>query len=279
MLPTGRLKGLNLYWEGRITNPANNPSPYPSTTPSPINDPNPNPLEYELRESVAYLTLWNNIKNPDGLGIPHNLSSKELWEYLEKEFQTVTSIARQRKEDNLRAARYIEGTKIAGEGGYAEKMRMLLKEANDCGAKISPSQFNTIFLDSFPRNPTWLVVTGNLMGEVSFNVIVTRLEEYYLHMGTSHSGLPVNSGDRVSALQAEVDELKAALAANSLPRRGPANPDLVCVNPNCKGKGHVIENCWKLGGGKQGQYPKWWKGKRDAPLINPSANNTTTSAN
>ncbi|KAJ3825686.1 hypothetical protein F5880DRAFT_1477785, partial [Lentinula raphanica] len=98
-------------------------------------------------------------------------------------------------------------------------------------------------------------------------------------MGTSHSGLPVNSGDRVSALQAEVDELKAALAANSLPRRGPANPDLVCVNPNCKGKGHVIENCWKLGGGKQGQYPKWWKGKRDAPLINPSANNTTTSAN
>ncbi|KAJ3833074.1 hypothetical protein F5878DRAFT_665978 [Lentinula raphanica] len=139
-------------------------------------------------------------------------------------------------------------------------------------------QFNTIFLDSFPRNPTWLVATGNLMGEKSFNVIVSRLDEFYLHMGGSPSGIPANSGDRVAALQAEVDELKIALAANTSQRRGPANPNLICTNPNCKGKGHTIENCWKLGGGKQGQYPKWWKGKRDAPLLNPSANTTTTSS-
>ncbi|KAJ3816512.1 hypothetical protein F5880DRAFT_1494211, partial [Lentinula raphanica] len=277
MLPTGRLKGLNLYWEGKVTKP-NTPSPYPSTIPTPINDPNPSPLEYELRESVAFLTLWNNIKNPDGLGIPHGMTSEKLWSYLEEEFQAVTSIARQRKEDNLRACRYVEGTRIAGEGGYAEKMRVLLKEANDCGASISSTQFNTIFLDSFPRNPTWLVATGNLMGEKSFNVIVSRLEEYYLHMGITPSGIPSNSGDRVAALQAEVDELKIALAANVPQRRGPANPDLVCTNPNCKGKGHTIENCWKLGGGKQGQYPKWWKGRRDAPLLTPSANATTTTS-
>ncbi|KAJ3768028.1 hypothetical protein FB446DRAFT_707332 [Lentinula raphanica] len=69
------------------------------------------------------------------------------------------------------------------------------------------------------------------------------------------------------------------LAQGRPPPRSPNNPDLVCTNPNCRGRGHTIENCWKLGGGKQGQYPKWWKGKPNAPLLNPSANTTTTSAN
>ncbi|KAJ3759254.1 hypothetical protein EV360DRAFT_82285 [Lentinula raphanica] len=132
-----------------------------------------------------------------------------------------------------------------------------------------------IFLDSFPRTPTWLVMTGNLMGEPSFSVIVSRLDEYFLHMGggMKSPGVSIGSGDRVSALQAEVEQLKALLVQNR--PQGPANPDLQCSNPNCKGKGHTIENCWKMGGGKQGQYPKWWKGRRDVPVPNPSANQTT----
>ncbi|KAJ3818109.1 hypothetical protein F5880DRAFT_1626123 [Lentinula raphanica] len=206
-----------------------------------INDPSPTLLEYELRESVAYLTLWNNIRNPDGLGIPHGLTSSKLWTYLETEFLKVTAIARQRKEDNLRSCR------------YAKKMRILLKEANDCGSNITASQFNTIFLDSFPRTP-------HLVSHHRFSVIVSRLDKYFLHMGggTKTTGVTIGSSDRVSALQAEVEQLKALLTQNK--PRGPLNPDLVCSNPNCKGKGHTIENCWKMGGGKQGQYPKWWKG-------------------
>ncbi|KAF9254373.1 hypothetical protein L218DRAFT_509185 [Marasmius fiardii PR-910] len=73
MLPTGRIKGLNLYWEGVVTVPSpplpDTPhTPQPYSTPTAVNDPFPNLLEYRLRESVAYLTIWNNIKNPMGLG-------------------------------------------------------------------------------------------------------------------------------------------------------------------------------------------------------------------
>ncbi|KAJ3832345.1 hypothetical protein F5878DRAFT_713750 [Lentinula raphanica] len=108
ILPTGRLKGLHLYWEGKInipkgTSTKSSPADTPKSTA--INDPSPTLLEYELRESVAYLTLWNNIQNPDGLGIPHGLTSSKLWTYLETEFLKVTTIARQRKEDNLRSCR------------------------------------------------------------------------------------------------------------------------------------------------------------------------------
>ncbi|KAF9257909.1 hypothetical protein L218DRAFT_1067843, partial [Marasmius fiardii PR-910] len=203
--------------------------------------------------------------------------SKDLWKYLKDEFEQTSEISRQRKEDSLRASRYNEGMKIAGEGGYAEKMRVLWKEANDCGANISSTQFITIFLDSFPHTTTWLVITGSLMGEKRMNVIVSRLDEYYLHMGGggSPSLSSVPAPDKISVLQAKIEQLEVALAANNSPK-GPRDPSLVCTNPNCKGKGHLIESCWKLGGGKQGQYPKWWKGKRDAPILNQSANFTTT---
>ncbi|KAJ3765448.1 hypothetical protein FB446DRAFT_709452 [Lentinula raphanica] len=119
ILPTGRLKGLHLYWEGQVvvpdsSNPDTTSKPSASSSPeksaetassSPaptaINDPKPTMLEYEMRKPVAYLTLWNNIKNLDGLGIPHGLMSHKLWKYLKTEFQMVTAIARQWKEDNL----------------------------------------------------------------------------------------------------------------------------------------------------------------------------------
>ncbi|KAJ3973189.1 hypothetical protein EV361DRAFT_948120 [Lentinula raphanica] len=224
ILTTGRLKGLHLYWDGKVTAQKSQPLPQTSMSstsemPTPnklipitstaINDSSPTELKYELRES-----------NPDGLGIPHGLSSHELWKYLETEFQEVTMIAR---------------SKIAGEGGYAEKMRMLLKEANDCGAKITPTQFNTIFLDSFSRTPTWLIATGNLMGEKSFTVIVSRLEEYFLHMGggTKSNSVSITPSDRVTALQAKVEQLKAMLSQNRPAHRTPNNPDLSCDNPNC----------------------------------------------
>ncbi|KAJ3764914.1 hypothetical protein FB446DRAFT_655994, partial [Lentinula raphanica] len=95
--------------------------------------------------------------------------------------------------------------------------------------------------------------------------------------GANAQSSSVFASDKVTALQAEVAELKALIAQGQSRghpgSKGPANPDLVCTNTNCRGRGHTIENCWKLGGGKQGQYPKWWKGKRDAPLLTPPVAN------
>ncbi|KAJ3832248.1 hypothetical protein F5878DRAFT_511027, partial [Lentinula raphanica] len=43
---------------------------------------------------------------------------------------------------------------------------------------------------------------------------------------------------------------------------------------NCKRLGHLAEDCFQKGGGKEGQYPAWWKGKKDTS--GPSANATLT---
>jgi len=39
---------------------------------------------------------------------------------------------------------------------------------------------------------------------------------------------------------------------------------LTCSNPVCRRIGHTIDQCFKPGGGMEGQYPNWWKKKGNA---------------
>ncbi|KAF5333042.1 hypothetical protein D9758_017295 [Tetrapyrgos nigripes] len=185
----GKLKGLHLYWEGQVTEPKDLTVPEDKLQPTPVSSRKPNYLEYEIRESVAYLTIWDNVKNPDSLGYSGGKKSNELWKFLADEYTL-------------------------------EHMRL---------------------------------------------------------MGGSGGGGSIQGLDKTKALQAQVLELTEKVNALQTSRKGsgPANPDLLCSNPKCKRRGHTIENCFREGGGKQGQYPAWWKGKKDVPV--PSANNTTAS--
>ena len=54
--------------------------------------------------------------------------------------------------------------------------------------------------------------------------------------------------------------------------------DVICINPICKAAnrvGHVVENCFWPGGGKEGQWPEWWYKSRGIPAdpSTPSAAN------
>ncbi len=82
----------------------------------------------------------------------------------------------------------------------------------------------------------------------------------------------------VQALQASIQALM--LQVQSLSSKQPMAPrsdKSHMANDNCKGVGHTLDECWKLEGGRQGQYPPWWKGKWDTPVPS-SANLATTSS-
>ncbi|KAJ3783326.1 hypothetical protein GGU10DRAFT_231250, partial [Lentinula aff. detonsa] len=53
-------------------------------------------------------------------------------------------------------------------------------------------------------------------------------------------------------------------------------PEKKCKN--CQRTGHVAEECFRKGGGKEGQFPSWWKGKREA-TERPSTANATAASN
>ncbi|KAJ3784038.1 hypothetical protein GGU10DRAFT_237117, partial [Lentinula aff. detonsa] len=68
----------------------------------------------------------------------------------------------------------------------------------------------------------------------------------------------------------ETLEKKLSASANAV-----KFPEKKCRN--CQRAGHVAEECFRKGGGKEGQFPAWWKGKRDTTIGAASANATAIS--
>ncbi len=78
------------------------------------------------------------------------------------------------------------------------------------------------------------------------------------------------------ALQASIQALTLQVQTLSSKKyTAPRSDKSHTPNDACKGIGHTLDECWKLGGGRQGQYPPWWKGKQDAPM--PSSANLATA--
>ncbi|KAJ3995860.1 hypothetical protein F5050DRAFT_1535708, partial [Lentinula boryana] len=68
-------------------------------------------------------------------------------------------------------------------------------------------------------------------------------------------------------LASHMESLEKQLAASANVVR---SPDKRCKN--CQRVGHLAEECFRKGGGKEGQYPPWWKGRKDTNLGTSTAN-------
>ncbi|KAE9402225.1 hypothetical protein BT96DRAFT_1088234 [Gymnopus androsaceus JB14] len=175
MLIQGKPRGLDIYWNrtASATAPTSTTSTSAtgittttiSTEKSAINDLHPSTLEFQLRESVALSSILGNIIDIDGAGID------DTW--LEKQYGQPSDCMRTIAERELTNVRFINGTKVAGEGGYIEKLQSLRKRANNAGSMIDNSRFIVILLDSFPES--WDVITTPLYKETNLTTIITDL--------------------------------------------------------------------------------------------------------
>ncbi|KAJ3994190.1 hypothetical protein F5050DRAFT_1839550, partial [Lentinula boryana] len=79
-------------------------------------------------------------------------------------------------------------------------------------------------------------------------------------------------------LTSRIESLKKQLATSGI-ANAVKFPEKRCRN--CQRQGHLAEECFRKGGGKEGQYPSWWRGKKENATGNPSANTTmsTTESN
>ncbi|KAE9405859.1 hypothetical protein BT96DRAFT_988098 [Gymnopus androsaceus JB14] len=172
MLIQEELRGFDIYWNGTAsaTAPTSTTSTSAtgittttiSTEKSAINDLHLSTLEFELQESVV-LSILGNIIDIDGAGI------NNTWKQYGQPSNHMRTIA----ERELTNMRFINGTKVAGEGGYIEKLRSLRKRANDAGSTIDNSQFIVILLESFPES--WDIITTPLYKETNLTTIITNL--------------------------------------------------------------------------------------------------------
>ncbi|KAJ3817098.1 hypothetical protein F5880DRAFT_1446569, partial [Lentinula raphanica] len=70
-----------------------------------------------------------------------------------------------------------------------------------------------------------------------------------------------------AGLMSKIESLEKQIASANIVK----SPEKKCSN--CQRVGHLREDCYRRGGGKEGQYPSWWKGKKDTDVNpRPSAN-------
>ncbi|KNZ72391.1 hypothetical protein J132_03483 [Termitomyces sp. J132] len=252
MIAHGRPHRLLNYWEDKIVVPVlllqspkseNKKSPTQSSLPprtldtTPVHSWMPNKLKYKLCKSMALFQCMQNMK-----------------------------------ERELADCRYSDRSKVAEEGGHIEKMWKLRKAANDAGVEITDKRFIINLLDSFLES--WDPIALTLYRETELVQVIQTL--------TTHSECIANQSessgtgtailiDTVKALKAMIHVLQAQ--ANGLSTKKP-NSDKMCSN--CGKTGHTHPDCFREGGGKQGQYPLWWREKHTASLS--GANFTSTTA-
>jgi hypothetical protein len=290
----GRPKGLHKYWENKIMVPTSTPAivitsetttttttinPSPTSTPTPVHSTTPSELEYELRESVALSSILINVVDISGSGLDPSGTSHNAWTLLLDQYGKTSDRARNMREEALASCKMVEGGKVAGEGGHIERMRTLRKLANDTGADIKDSRFITKLLDSFPE--FWDAVITPMYSETNLSTVImnltTHAERLAIRNGKTKAEQPT---DVVKALEATVMALQTEMKTFKSNRGNTPNPNkahLKCSNTVCGKTGHIIDDCFQPGGGKAGQYPAWWKGKRTQTPSVPSANLATSS--
>jgi hypothetical protein len=155
MITHGAPRGLVNYWENKVTIPNDpsstqaivppvttvSPSTPTATTfstpiPTPLHSLTPNFLEYQLRKSVAMSLILINLIDIPGTRVNPRGKSHEAWKLLLDQYGKPSERTRNMRERDLDECKYVEGTKVASEGGHIERMRMLRKLTNDAGANF-----------------------------------------------------------------------------------------------------------------------------------------------
>jgi hypothetical protein len=132
---------------------------------------------------------------------------------------------------------------------HFSEMLQLHESLAGMGAAIEERDFNAMILASLPESYHPLLSSINAMAKITATPLspyklINIITKEYEHQQLTDNCLTKKGGN--SALSARVASGKGK-ASTSLQ----SNPDTVCYN--CDRKGHYKMDCWRPGGGKEGQ--------------------------
>jgi len=93
-------------------------------------------------------------------------------------------------------------------------------------------------------SPSWDPVIGTLGGVLDPKIIISRISTEW----SRRQGLSTDKKN------------------NNVVFQTGTRPSIKC--DNCERTGHTKTRCWAKGGGQEGQYPEWYKGKKDPKTSN-----------
>ena len=126
---------------------------------------------------------------------------------------------------------------------HIAELQRLREACGGLGITVTDSQFVGIIMLSMPT-PSWDPVIGTLGRVLAPKIIISCLStEWSRHQGTTSSDKDPNIVFQTGS--------KSHLKCD-----------------NCGRTGHFKAKCWAKGGGQEGQYPKWFKGRKDSHTSN-----------
>ena len=200
-----------------------------------------------------------NIINPSGLGIKTDSTAAQMCNSITKRYGVTSALGAVLARSKLDATKLQEGGDVEM---HLQLMKSLWTDANNEGAKIDETTFCTILIGSLP------IMYAPILGNVLSSHTVAEAEVL------------------IVAWKATIDEINPTQGSTTIPstmnsssllaKANAAKAQLVCLN--CKKQGHVKDNCFWAGGGKEGQFPPWWN-RRGGGGGNNKDNVNISSAN
>jgi hypothetical protein len=214
--------------------------------------------EYHQKNSLVKQQIFSTITDRLLLRVQKLGEASEIWNEICQIHEGKTELVQIDLRRRLQETRCEEGGDIKGH--FAELIR-LRESLAGMGAAIVDNDFHAIILGSLPESYRPLLSSISAAARItkspltSYELISIITEEYEHRLLTEHR--PTKKGASGSALSAREAKGKGRASAGT-PK---TNPEVTCFN--CDRKGHHKTDCWRLGGGKEGQGPNQQKRKAE----------------
>lgn len=279
-----RTQGLTGYIDGTIKKPSpliassqSDGSSKPPEAPSPtsVYSTNPSLEEWTFRNDrtkgviEAYVDdLTSLISKAD------SMTAAELMDAFESEYAAKDEMRKVLTEKKLRSYTFRGGEPIEA---FFRNIRVLRKEAVEAGNGVDDSTFCQIILAAFPSKEfdTIIQTVSSSPQNNTPASVIQAITFAYSRIEDRDQNKSIG-GDQIGSqayLAARIEELEKRLGAQ-LAVKG-TKTDKECFN--CGRKGHFKEDCFRKGGGKEGQYPSWWRVRKEPTSSSTSANLAVTN--
>jgi transposase InsO family protein len=185
-----------------------------------------------------------NVSDAEMIHITGAKTAAEMWKNLKMVKESSSGVGKLTARRKLYRTFAEEGSDIAE---HISKMRQILEELHTMGVKIEDQDFLDILMSSLPESWdsfTMTYMTANTTG-------IKKI--------TSHDFISVIYEEiRRRNTRASASDTALKAYSNSRPSQGThrnaENASKKCSN--CGKMGHVVQDCWAKGGGKEGQGPR-----------------------
>jgi hypothetical protein len=206
--------------------------------------------------------------------------AKEVWDALKAEYRSVNSMKAARLKQQIVGYRFIDGYDMTKWRGDMQRMYQDLCTIDD---NIMPdNEFARHLVIMMPNTGPWRYLASQLADEMrnmpaamnSTHVLAKLRDEDEQIRGSKNEPSVLMTAQMEFQSKKRTHNVYQSSSAQSA--AGPARKRVRadeqgrshCTNPHCPNSRsrHTIDQCWAYGGGKCGNYPEWWQGRRDLHL-------------